>query len=167
MKQLVSQDKDTEDFYVRRKGSSANLKNLDKFKEIFESWRAKNFRTSSLRKIIQRNFLRRQMTTVFPLPNSRSAKVQAPHYHSGPKETGQHNIPTSPRLFKSSANKQGKGDSSHPPPPTFMPKSSFPSAVLPRLFYLSGSQESATKSAQSLIHIKLHRINAEHVNDSY
>lgn len=92
MKQLVSQDKDTEDFYVRRKGSSANLKNLDKFKEIFESWRAKNFRTSSLRKIIQRNFLRRQMTTVFPLPNSRSAKVQA----LAPKKQGSTTFPLLP-----------------------------------------------------------------------
>lgn len=74
--------------------------------------------------------------------------VQAPHYHFGPKETGQHSLPTSPKLFESSGNDQGKGDSTYPPPPTFMPKSSFPSAVLPRLFYLSGSQESAAKSAQ-------------------
>lgn len=151
MKQLVSQDKDTEDLYMRRKESSANPNNLDKFKKISESWKAKNFKTSALWKISKRNFWRRQMATVFPLPNSRSTKVQASHYHSGPKETGQHNLLTSPKLFKSCGNEQEKGDSSHPPPPIFMPKSSFPSAVLPRLFYLSGSQESAAKSAQSLI----------------
>lgn len=141
---------DTEGFYLRRKRNSANLKNLDKFKEIFESWRAKNFRTS-IWKITKRNFWRRQMATTFPLPNSRSTKVQAPHYHFGPKETGQHNLPTSPKLFKSNGNEHSKGDSSHPLPPTSMPKSSFPSAVLPRLFYLSGSQESTAKSVQSLI----------------
>lgn len=88
----------------------------------------------------KRNFCRRQMATAFPLPNSRSTEVQAPHHHSGPKEPGQHILPTPPKLLKPNGNEQEKGDSSHPPPPTFTPKSSFPSDVLPRLFYLSGCQ---------------------------
>lgn len=91
------------------------------------------------------------MATAFPVPNSRSTEVQVPHYHFGSKEPGQHILPTSPKLLKSNGNEQEKGDSSHLPPPTFIPKSSFSSAVLPRLFYLSGTQESAAKSAQSLI----------------
>lgn len=136
---------------MRRKGNSANLKNLDKFKEIFESWRAKNFKTPAVWKISKINFWRRQMASSLSTSQFKEHKSPGSPLPLWP----QRNRATRPSHLSQAVQVQWKWTGERgffcPPLLPFMPKSSFPSAVLPRLFYISGSQESAAKSAQSLI----------------